>query len=152
MNMDGINKWLTLAANLGVMAGIFLLVIELSQEASIASADSFQQTQSELSEWRAMILADKELTNLWRDFVNESGTLDDVQEEDRMRLGFLILSLFSAYESAFYSESYGVYSEIEWEQIDAQACIEFGRANRLGMIIPFQLMTTKYREHLQTNC
>ena len=150
--MDGINKWLTLAANLGVMAGIFLLVIELSQEASIASADSFQQTQSELSEWRAMILADKELTNLWRDFVNESGTLDDVQEEDRMRLGFLILSLFSAYESAFYSESYGVYSEIEWEQIDAQACIEFGRANRLGMIIPFQLMTTKYREHLQTNC
>lgn len=150
--MDGINNWLTLAANLGVMAGIFLLVIELSQEASIASADSFQQTQSELSEWRAMILADKELTNLWRDFVNESGALDDVQEEDRMRLGFLILSLFSVYESAFYSESYGVYSEIEWEQIDVQACIEFGRANRMGMIIPFQLMTTKYREHLQTNC
>lgn len=31
MNMDGVNRWLTLAANLGVIAGIGFLAIEISQ-------------------------------------------------------------------------------------------------------------------------
>ena len=39
MNMDAANKWLTLAANVGVLAGIVFLGFELQQSSRIAIAD-----------------------------------------------------------------------------------------------------------------
>mgnify|MGYP000153020524 CR=1 FL=1 len=35
MNMDKLKKWLMLAANLGVIAGIILLAVELQQNNSL---------------------------------------------------------------------------------------------------------------------
>ncbi|MDG2175783.1 MAG: hypothetical protein P8M72_06605 [Gammaproteobacteria bacterium] len=45
MNMDSVNKWLTLAANFGVLAGIVFLGIELQQNSLSTQA----QTRTELT-------------------------------------------------------------------------------------------------------
>jgi len=38
MNIDSINKWLMLAANLGVIAGIIFLAIEINQNSELLQA------------------------------------------------------------------------------------------------------------------
>ena len=40
MNMDSVNKWLTLAANFGVIAGILFLAIELNQNNELLEAEA----------------------------------------------------------------------------------------------------------------
>lgn len=47
MNMDNINKWFTLAANIGVIAGIIFLAIELQQN------NNLLQSQARLGELSA---------------------------------------------------------------------------------------------------
>lgn len=50
MSMDSINKWLTLAANLGVIAGILLLAIELNQNNKLlSSAAEYNYMQARIS-------------------------------------------------------------------------------------------------------
>ena len=74
MNIDNVNKWLTLLANFGVVAGIIFLGIEVRQnqviledtyrlnrvEARMADVDTF-------NDLRALWLQDEELTRIWID-------------------------------------------------------------------------------------
>ena len=74
MNIDSTNKWLTLAANFGVVAGIIFLGIEVRQnqvilqdtyrlnrvEARMADVDTF-------NDLRGQWVQDEELTRIWID-------------------------------------------------------------------------------------
>jgi len=42
MQLDDLNKWLTLAANVGVLAGIIFLAIELQQNTNMMQAQTRQ--------------------------------------------------------------------------------------------------------------
>ena len=51
MNMDSVNKWLTLAANLGVISGIVFLAVEIEQNSDQLAA----QTRNTMFEARAAL-------------------------------------------------------------------------------------------------
>jgi hypothetical protein len=42
MSMEALNRWFTLLANIGVLAGILFLALEISQNTSMMRADSYQ--------------------------------------------------------------------------------------------------------------
>ncbi len=42
MNLDSVNKWLTLAANIGVLAGIIFLAVEVQQNSTQLKLQSYQ--------------------------------------------------------------------------------------------------------------
>jgi len=42
MNADSINRWLTLSANIGVLIGIILLIVELDQNSALVRAQIHQ--------------------------------------------------------------------------------------------------------------
>lgn len=151
MNMDKLNKWLTFLANFGVMLGIFFLILELNQNASIARAETFQKHQAEMSVWRSMVLTDPELARLYRVYIAED-EVSELNQEESMRLAFLLLNLFAVYENAYYSVNYDVLGDIEWRQLDEEACAHYNRAIRVGMTRGFNFMTDEYREYLDTSC
>lgn len=43
MKLSGVNDWLSLSANIGVLAGIFILVLEINQNTSIQRVSAAQQ-------------------------------------------------------------------------------------------------------------
>jgi hypothetical protein len=43
MNADGLNRWLTLGANIGVLIGILLLIAELNQNSTLMRAQIFNE-------------------------------------------------------------------------------------------------------------
>jgi hypothetical protein len=47
MTADNVNRWLTLAANLGVLVGIILLLIELNQNATMMEAQISNERSSQ---------------------------------------------------------------------------------------------------------
>ena len=74
MKKSELNEWLTLAANLGVLAGIFLLVVEVRQNQEILELDqklSILDSESlEVARFRELSILriqDKEVAQIWAD-------------------------------------------------------------------------------------
>ncbi len=64
MNLDRANKWLTLMANVGVLAGIIFLSLEISQSNRIAVQEAHSNLTSELGEVQSLILENQELARV----------------------------------------------------------------------------------------
>ena len=54
--MDRVNKWLTLTANIGIVAGLIFLAIELNQNNVLMKANAYQERSDDLIEISAMIV------------------------------------------------------------------------------------------------
>lgn len=54
MNLDGLNRWLTLGANLGILAGLLLVVVQLNQSAAYQDVE---QTNAEFALREELVLA-----------------------------------------------------------------------------------------------
>ena len=91
MNLDSLNKWLMLAANLGVIAGIIFLGVEIQQNnesLNAQSRDSWIDRQTGLLE--TMVLNPELIDLLMKDPA-------DLNENEQMRfrlLGFRTLAVF----------------------------------------------------------
>ena len=84
MNLDKLNGWLTLAANLGVLAGIVFLAIELDQSNRQARSDAFQARINEIDhQGREFALSDS-LPSIYAK-LEESG-VDSLTPEELLRV------------------------------------------------------------------
>ena len=95
MDLDKLNKWLTLLANFGVVAGLIFLVIEIRQNQTLLEQNQqtmlrdqelqiLSATQSEVetfNDLRAQIYLDKELSKLWLE--GRSGEFENAVAEYR---------------------------------------------------------------------
>ena len=50
MESDRLNRWLTLAANVGVLAGLIFLVVEIRHTNDLARADAYRSRGTEIQE------------------------------------------------------------------------------------------------------
>ena len=72
MQLDNLNKWLTLLANLGVVAGIVFLSLEIQQnQLVIEESNKLSRLQARTTEiqmfndWRTLAAGDAELSRIW---------------------------------------------------------------------------------------
>ena len=90
MNSDQINKWLTLGANLGVLAGIILILIELDQNADLMRAQMVQERANHLvQKYDAIIHSDywhRISAEISRPENPEERNLDSLSAEDYQRV------------------------------------------------------------------
>ncbi|NIL94331.1 MAG: hypothetical protein GTO71_07810 [Woeseiaceae bacterium] len=95
MNTDSVNRWLTLGANLGVVIGLILLIVELSQNSSLVQAQ-IHQARSDNYESFMLEIADTEfLLPAYEKFAAAGGPADvsalkvlDSTERERIRRYF----------------------------------------------------------------
>lgn len=95
MDLDKLNRWLTLLANFGVVAGIILLAVEIRQnqvlleqnhetmlrDQELEILNATQREVEQFNELRAQIYTSEELSRLWLE--GRSGKFDGPLEEYR---------------------------------------------------------------------
>jgi hypothetical protein len=59
MNTDRLNRWLTLAANLAVFAGLVVLILEIRQSSAIAEAQFYLDQVEQNENLELAMLGDK---------------------------------------------------------------------------------------------
>ncbi|MDA1371797.1 MAG: hypothetical protein O2971_13690 [Proteobacteria bacterium] len=64
MNMDKINKWLTLVANIGVLVGIIFLSLEINQSNRIAERDARSESVAQEFELQKSFIKNAEVSAL----------------------------------------------------------------------------------------
>ena len=102
MNLDKFNKWLTLAANIGVIAGIIFLALELQQNNRFLSAQAQYNLLKNRTEDNNIIMANPEIASLW---FKESNN-ETLSDEEKYRIdSYIIKALINwQYEYNQYKE------------------------------------------------
>ena len=108
MNSDRVNKWLTLGANVGVLIGIILLVVELNQNRQAMEA----QTRSDLSEQLMTMIANTYLE--YPELMQRAEEGDQLSEDDRWLFSNISMLEFRYHENVFYQYRRGLYEESEY--------------------------------------
>ncbi len=125
MSMDKVNKWLTLLANLGVLAGIIFLAVELQQNTNASRTDAYLQLNQETLEVRSWLVADDELRRNYEEYLR--GNSSQLDQDEISELSWIIRSFYSIYDSAYYFNSLGIIADSEWDRFADAVC----RQNRL---------------------
>jgi len=150
MNLDNLNKWLTLFANIGVLAGIFFLAFEIQQDSSVNRLSVYRENAQGITDLRLLVTADPELSRLWTSYIREDvSALTDI-EQQRVRL--LIAATLSGLENAYFSIQNGLMGESEWARFSNDACSHVFRLDRLGMEFPSYAITEEFRVYLESSC
>jgi len=108
MDSDRLNRWMTLAANLGVLAGIFLLLVELQQNTESAELQAAQSYVALSHELDFRLVDDPSLIALLLTSPAER-TREEMLRRDRWDFGAL-----RTWENGYYLHSRGVLDDELW--------------------------------------
>lgn len=146
--MERTNQWLTLAANLGVIAGLIFLAIELRQNTNIARASAYRENIQDIAAWRELTISDPELARIFGTYMHDGiGALDD---EDRGRMTALVNNVMGIYENAYFGRRYGIIGDEEWLRFESGACGHYETAQRNKLNLRY--MTQGFRQFLDETC
>ena len=116
MNADSVNKWLTLSANVGVVIGLILLLIEIDQNNDLAKAQIHQTRADSWGDFRLTLGDSEHLLNAWMKFQDAGGpedpnAIDQLDDLERNRVRQFLLHRYSDYDNLFYQYQHGYLDE-----------------------------------------
>jgi len=109
--MSKLNQWLTLVANLSVVAGIIFLAVELRQNTAAIRAqtrDALTEKQIEIVGWQATV---PELATIHAKARNG----EELSTAELLQLSGYVLAQFREWENSHYQFSAGLFSPPEFE-------------------------------------
>ena len=133
MDAERANRWLTLVANLGVVAGIVFLVIEIRQNTEsqdefirVARANAYQARAFAASSLWSNYASSPEVIDTIVTFDKGGGwdspteALDTMSDQDRWRQYYIALSQVAILDNNFYQYNEGYLDADRYQRIDAQ--------------------------------
>ena len=112
MDSDRLNRWLALGANLGVLIGIVLLVIELQQNREMMRA----QTRNEIAQGALSLLSLTANDQNLADIIVRSNNGDELTPSERFMYISRSESVFRHFENAHYQYRHGMFDEVEYQK------------------------------------
>jgi hypothetical protein len=112
MNMDNLNKWLALAANVGVIAGIIFLAIEIQQNTEMMRSqtrDNMAGKQLNLFEWFATSTDNAAIRDRGGRGELEAGSPEYAQ------FGWMVAGTLRLWENEWYQYQQGLFEVEEFE-------------------------------------
>ncbi|MEZ5492329.1 MAG: hypothetical protein R3F50_18760 [Gammaproteobacteria bacterium] len=111
MNIEKFNQLLSLLANLGVLAGIVFLAIELQQNTDMMEAQTRDSITDKQLDWSLAIASDTSIAALWEKGNSE---IEFTEPGEGAAYFLLTTSSFRIWENEFYQYQKGLFSESEF--------------------------------------
>ncbi len=102
MNMDKLNKWLTLGANLGLIAGLFFLTLQIRQNTSQMRTEASFSINQSLNNLNSSIYQDSTFAEL---YLRGCKSFSDLNEVERVRFRAYAFDMLNLYIFASQLES-----------------------------------------------
>ncbi len=126
MNLDRLNQWLLLAANLGVLAGIIFLSIEIRQN-TLAIRGTAIQTAAALSrEQMFVIMQNSELSRIAVEGLASPSGLSPV---DAFRASYMVRTFWVGMQANYRQWALGILPEEEWAYYGRTICMNYAAPN-----------------------
>lgn len=151
MGANSVNKatqWLTLLANLGVIAGLVFLAYEIRQNTNIAKASAYRENVQDIAAWRELIITSPELARLFGIYSDQG--LEALEDADQGRIAALVNNVMGVYENAYFAKQYGIIGDEEWLRFQSGACIHYQAA--IANELSLRFTTPGFRRYLGETC
>ena len=112
MDSDRLNRWLSVASNLGVIVGIVFLAVEINQSNSIAEYSAENTRRALFAELNSNFLTSPKLAALG---VKLQETSPVLSEQESVQAGFLVRRFFNAWANSEEAYRRGLLSEFSWQ-------------------------------------
>ena len=153
LNTDRLNRWLSLGANVGVIAGLILLILEVRHANELAELAAYRNRGAEIQEaWTALSLSPQ----LAEIFVKvEQGGIGALNDVERTQLRAWEFGRMSRMQNQFYDYQHGYLDTDVEEDSLMNAALALERWNELGIVVPDpdfrHVIQTKKQEMEQTS-
>ena len=124
MDPQKLNNWLSVIANFGVLIGILILVVEISQNSELMRVQIEQQRSDAYVAWQREIASGDHVAPLFAKFTALQDKVDpseffeheDFSPEERERIAAVAHARFYDYENLFAQYQRGFISETYWHE------------------------------------
>ena len=126
MDSVRLNRWLTLGANIGVLIGIMLLLVELDQNRDMMRAQTRHQLAMGLVELQIATGTNQQLVGL----LDRADSGDELTIAEQRQVGYRLNALIRYWENVHYQYRQDLYDEVEfhWQREAWRKSFENGRA------------------------
>ena len=111
MDLDRVNRWLTLAANAGVMAGIVFLAFELRQNTVATQLEAASNFQDSFSELDLFIVGNPEFAELLR----KGREGEEISPTEELRLWVFYGNVLRQWQFNYFQYKAGALDENIWK-------------------------------------
>jgi len=140
MNLEKLNTWLTLSANVGVIAGIVFLAYELGQNREMMRAQTRDSITEKLANWSLEISTDPIAAQI---LVNGNrGEELNLETGEQAAYNLMVQSNFRLWENEWYQYQIGLFAEHVWVRDQQHLLTRFQRHtlhNNMRYCRPVQL-------------
>jgi hypothetical protein len=138
-----------IVAVISVVLSLIFVGVELRQSTNVAKASSYREITEGLAEQRIFWASDPEVTTIY--YAYATGRASELDEVQRRRLDFIITNIFSSYENAYFSRSYGVIGDTEWKRFEAGACTHY-QTMKKNSDAKFFFISDEFIHYLDERC
>ncbi len=110
MDTDRINRWLSLVANIAVLIGIALLILELGQNREMMRAQIRNEISRGAYDMMSLTAGNREMAEVVARFNRE----DELTDTDLIMLGTRSEAMFRYWENVHYQYRLGMYDQAEF--------------------------------------
>jgi hypothetical protein len=111
MEPDKVNRWLTLGANIGVLVGIILLVVELGQSREMIQAQTRNNISQQLSNRLLIVASNSQMARVSRRAEAGEGLTAD---EEHQYFNYWVANMRD-WENIHYQYRHGMFDENEFD-------------------------------------
>ncbi len=120
MNTSKFSRWLRFTANIGVVTGLFLLLVEMDQNNDLARAQIHQIRADSWGDFKLAFADSEYLLPAWGRFQDAGGlrnldALDTLNSIDRARVVQFLMHRYNDYDNLFYQYQQGFLDEEYYE-------------------------------------
>ena len=130
MDKDRLNRWLTLGANLGVLVGIILLILELDQNREMLRAQTRNEISVGIVDLLSQVATDTQLASL----IRRADSGEDLTPDEYVQYVHRSAAMFRYFENVHYQYRLGLYDEAEFSK-QKEAWRSYFAAAKTGVAI-----------------
>ena len=112
MDTDRLNRWLTLGANVGVLVGLLLLVVELNQNHEMMRSQTRHEIAAGIVDLLLVPASNEQLANL----MYRAETGQELTPEERYQFNMRTNALLRYWEDTHYQYRVGLYDKVEFSK------------------------------------
>ena len=149
-----LSDWASLAeiiASVSVVVTLIVLIVGVRENTEVVRASAYSETLNSINDLQIATLQTPEAVDIWDKYI--SGADVEFDQLNNQRLHLILLTLFRAYESAYYSQDYGLIGNQEWLRLSRSICQHYDRVVRLDKLFVLESsMTEQFIEHMVEAC
>ena len=123
MDVDKMNRWLTLVANVGVVGGLIFLGVEIQQNTNAVRASALQESMNVARQQLLTIATDPEISRI------SNADYEQLSDNDKLRRSALARSFWLGMHNLFRQWEMSVLSDKDWTISYGIICRNGSRSN-----------------------